>query len=93
AGPAACHHGTHVSRTAAHHAPDRDLTQCSGVRVPAADDLARLLPQRRHPDARRPRRARRLGAGPGPGPPRRHPQGDPPAQDHPPAAADLLPGL
>ena len=55
-----------------------------------AHHRARLLPQRRHQDAGRARRARRLGARPGPHLPRRHPPGGAAPQDHP-DAADALP--
>ena len=54
-----------------------------GVGVRQGDVLAGVLPQRGHQAARRARRARRLGAGPGPDRPGRHPPGDPAAQDHP----------
>ena len=54
-----------------------------GVGVRQGDLLAGVLPQRRHQAARRARRARRLGARPGPDRTRRHPPGGAAAQDHP----------
>ena len=61
----------------------RGLDPGGGVGVRQDDVLARVLPQRGHQAARRARRARRLGAGPGPDHPRRHPPRHPAPQDHP----------